>query len=418
MTSIPLSADLLWRGMIKDRTFDDLTWLDNPKTFYLGTDPSSDSLTIGNLAVYMLARRLATYGWKAILLVGGATSLIGDPGGKVQERQLKSYEELAKNAEGIKVQVERLLAGNNLEVVNNYSWFKDIGYVEFLREVGKYYSMTELLQRDFVSARLGEGGSGISYAEFSYSLVQGYDYWWLFKNKGVELQIGGSDQWGNMLSGAPLVRKKEGKEVHCLSMPLIINKASGKKFGKSEEGAVWLDSNKTSIYQFFQFWLNVEDDDASDYLKIYTELDRDAIERTLRDFNQNRSGRLAQKTLAYEVTKIVHGQPAADTAKRVTAVLFGSTPYQALQATDFELLTGELPTADTTIGEDLVPALVKTGLADSNAAARRFMQEGGVYLNGQAVSADRRIADQDKVNGSYAILRRGKNNNAILRIVG
>ena len=254
MSDMTLSEELEWRGLIKDRTFTDPRWLDTPRTFYLGSDAgSSDSLTVGNLAIYMLARQLALHGWKTVLLVGGATSLIGDPGGKDEERQLKSREEVERNVAGITAQVEKLFTGLEFEAVNNYDWFKDMGYLEFLRDVGKHYSMTELVQRDFIASRMNEGGSGISYAEFSYNLIQGYDFYWLFKNKGVELQIGGSDQWGNMLSGAPLVRKKEGKEVHALSMPLVINKATGKKFGKSEAGAVWLDPAKTSPTQFYQF---------------------------------------------------------------------------------------------------------------------------------------------------------------------
>jgi len=254
-----LSDDLQWRGLIKDKTFDDVTWLDSPKTFYLGSDCSSDSLTVGNLAIFMLARRLTEAGWKTVLLVGGATSLIGDPGGKDEERNLKSREEIAANVAGIKAQVQRLFANQEFTLVDNYDWFKDIGYLEFLRDVGKHYSMTELVQRDYIASRMGEGGGGISYAEFSYSLIQGYDFWHLFKNHGVEMQIGGSDQWGNILSGVPLIRKKEGKEVHAFSMPLVINKTTGKKFGKSEAGAIWLDPARTSPTQMYQFWINTDD---------------------------------------------------------------------------------------------------------------------------------------------------------------
>jgi len=224
-----LSEELVWRGQIKDKTFSDVAWLDTPRTFYLGVDCSSDSLTIGNLAIFMLAKRLNQAGWKTILLVGGATSLIGDPGGKDDERQLKSRDEIAHNVAGIKQQVQQLFNGADFTLVDNYDWFKDINFLDFLRDVGKNYGMTELIQRDFISERMGEGSSGISYAEFSYTLIQGYDYWHLYKNYGVVLQIGGSDQWGNMLSGVPLIRKKELVEVHALSMPLVIDKSDRQK---------------------------------------------------------------------------------------------------------------------------------------------------------------------------------------------
>jgi len=266
-----LSQDLAWRGLIKDRTCEDLEWLDQPRTFYLGIDASADSLTIGNLAVLMLARRFIDAGWQAVLLAGGATSLVGDPGGKDEERELKSREEITANVEAVSQQIEKLFQGQPHELVNNLDWLADLEHLDFLRDVGKHYSMTELMQRDFVAARMGEGGSGISYAEFSYSLLQGYDFWRLFKDRDVELQIGASDQWANMLSGVALVRKKEAKEVQALSMPLVVDKASGRKFGKSEAGAIWLDSAKTSPTGFYQFWINTDDADVENYLKVFVQ---------------------------------------------------------------------------------------------------------------------------------------------------
>ena len=295
-----LSEDLAWRGLIKDKTFSDLSWLDQPKTFYLGVDATSaDSMTIGNLAVLLLARRLLDAGWKTILLAGGATSLIGDPK-ETEERELKPREEVIKNVEAIKAQIGQLFAGKDFTPADNYDWFKDVGYLDFLRDVGKNFSMSELIQREFVNERLD---SGISYAEFSYSLIQGYDYWQLNKKHDVVLQIGGSDQWGNMLSGVSLVRKKEGKEVHALSMPLVINKSTGVKFGKSEGGAVWLDPAKTTPTQFYQFWMNVDDADVEDYLKVFTLLSREEIERAVAEHQTDPSKRAAQKKLAEEVTK-------------------------------------------------------------------------------------------------------------------
>lgn len=406
MNKMTISEDLLWRGQIKDHTFTDLEWLNEPKTFYLGTDASSDSLTIGNLAIYMLARRLAHAGWKAILLVGGATSLVGDPGGKTEERELKSREEIEQNVKKLEQQVKHLLDGQPLRLVDNYDWFKDIGYLEFLREVGKHYAMSDLMQRDFVVERLGETGTGISYAEFSYSLIQGYDYWHLFREYNVELQIGGSDQWGNMLSGVPLIRKKEQKEVHALSMPLVINKSTGLKFGKSEAGAVWLDPKKTSVYRFYQFWLNVDDEGVEDYLKIYTELDKESIDQIMRDFNDDRSSRLAQKALADEVTRLVHGGDNADKVQMASKVIAEQNIIGDVDDTIVKVLRDEIPYMRINPKITVNEALVTTGLASSNTEARRLLNEGGVYLNGSNIR--REHFEEDDFRAGRAILRKGK----------
>lgn len=375
-----LSEELTWRGFIKDKTFNDVSWLDEPKAFYLGVDCSADSMTVGNLAVCMLAKHLAKAGWKTILLAGGATSLIGDPGGKDEERPLKSREEITANVAGIKKQLSKLFEGNTFELVDNYDWFKDVHYLDFLREVGKHYSMTELIQRDFIATRLGEDKEGISYAEFSYSLIQGYDYWHLYNAYGVVLQIGGSDQWGNMLSGVPLIRKKEGKEVQAMSMPLVINKSTGKKFGKSEGGAVWLDASKTTPEEFYQFWINVDDDGVGDYLKIFTELDKAAISKLMAEFEQDRAARTAQKQLAYEVTKLVHGTEAATKAREYAeklSVMGASSPGPS-----------QSPALEVEVGGSIVDALVETALASSKTEARQLLASGGVYINDQQISKD------------------------------
>ncbi len=409
MAQMNLSEELKWRGQIKDKTFAKLSWLDTPQTFYLGSDGSADSLTIGNLAIYMLARRLREHGWKAVLLVGGATGLIGDPGGKDEERALKSREEVRKNIFAIESQVKQLFSGMDFTLVDNYDWFKGIGYLDFLRDVGKHYSMTDLLQRDFIQSRIGPGSNGISYAEFSYSLIQGYDYWHLYRKYEVCLQIGGSDQWGNMLSGVPLIRKKENAEVHALSMPLILDKATGKKFGKSEEGAVWLDPAKTSVYKFYQFWLNVDDEAVEDYLKIYTELEKPAIGKVMKEFSENKGGRQAQKTLAHEVTKLVHGAERADGIRRVIDSLYSTHDYAGLRAEDFVMLSKELPTEVLNGTMAILPTLVLGGLASSNTEARRFLSEGAIYINDKPSSADKLdFIASDFISG-YAIIRRGKN---------
>ncbi|HSX17627.1 MAG TPA: tyrosine--tRNA ligase [Patescibacteria group bacterium] len=401
-----LAEELEWRGLVKDRTFEDLNWVNTPRTFYLGSDASADSLTIGNLAIYMLARQLASHGWKAVMLVGGATSLIGDPGGKDEERQLKTKEEVEQNIAGVAEQVRRVFAGNEFELVNNYDWFKDLGYLDFLRDVGKHYSMTELVQRDFISTRMGEGGGGISYAEFSYNLIQGYDYWWLFKNKGVELQIGGSDQWGNMLSGAPLIRKKEGKEVHALSMPLVINKTTGKKFGKSEAGAVWLDPKRTSPTQFYQFWINCDDEGIEDYLKIYTVLGRAETEDLVAKSRENPKERLVQTRLAQEITRLVHGDAELVVAEAVTQVLTGRTPVTELDETALRAMRNEVPAIHAAPGAEITELLVQANLAASKSEARRLLEGNAVSINGQKTQKEN-IDAGDFQNGRF-LLRKGK----------
>ncbi|HSX18026.1 MAG TPA: tyrosine--tRNA ligase [Candidatus Saccharimonadales bacterium] len=399
------SEDLARRGLIKDKTFSDLTWLDEPKIFYLGVDASADSLTIGNLAAFLLARRLLDANWKAVLLVGGATSLIGDP--KItEERELKPREEILKNVEAIKKQVAQLFAGEHFTPADNYEWFKDVKYLDFLREIGKSFSMTELMQREFVTERMGEGGSGISYAEFSYSLIQGYDYWQLFKNHGTVLQIGGSDQWGNMLSGVALVRKKEGKEVHALSMPLVVNKETGTKFGKSEGGAIWLDPQKTTPTQFYQFWINIDDADVENYLKVFTLLPKEQIEQVILEHKNDPGTRKAQNLLAEEVTKLVHGQDQSGSATGVTKYLTGQASIGDASDEDLAEIRKEIP--HTTAGDvgSIIDALVQTELIPSNSMARTVLNNKGIYVNGQNVTRDS-FEPKDFQNGRL-ILRRGK----------
>ena len=395
-----LSEDLAWRGLIKDKTFTDESWLDTPQTFYHGVDASADSLTIGNLAALLLARRLMEGGWKAVLLVGGATSLIGDPGGKETERELQSREEIQKNAAAIKGQINNLFGGLQFTPVDNYDWFSEVKYLEFLREVGKHYSMTELMQRDFVSARMGELGSGISYAEFSYSLIQGYDYLQLFQKHGTVLQIGGSDQWGNMLSGVPLIRKKEGKEVHAMSMPLVVDKATGRKFGKSEAGAVWLDASRTSPTQFYQFWINAADEDVEQYLKIFTLLPKEHVEQVMNEHRGDTSQRQAQKRLAAEVTRLLHGEEAVGAAQNHAEWAAGVSSSPSAPP------DGAESTYKFKDGVNVIDVIVQTGLASSNSEARRLKDEGGIYLNNKPLDKD--ILELPDLEGGWLTLRRGK----------
>jgi tyrosyl-tRNA synthetase len=401
-----LSEELAWRGFVKDKTFDNLKWLDKPQAFYHGVDGSADSLTIGNLAPLMLTRQLMKGGWRPLLLVGGATSLIGDPGGKESERELPSKDHISKNVEAIRAQIEKLFSGRKVTVLNNIDWLGELELLDFLRDTGKHYSMTELTQRDFIAERMGQGGKGISYAEFSYTLIQGYDFWHLFKNHKAVLQIGGSDQWGNMLSGVSLIRKKEGVEAHALSMPLIVNKASGKKFGKTEEGAIWLDPKKTSPTQFYQFWINVDDDDVENFLKIYTELPKEKIEQTMSEHKKRPSERLAQIELARKVTQLVHSSENMMFAESVTEYLTGKTPVEEAGAAVLKEVRQAIPSLKVQPGSSLIETLVQTGLAASNSEARRLLKSKAVYIDGQDFDKPH-LESSDFKNGRL-MLRRGK----------
>lgn len=402
-----LSEELAWRGFINQSTFEDIKALDGePIRFYWGVDPSASSMTIGNLAAAMLVRHFVDHGHHAYLLVGGATGMIGDPDGKKDERNLKTLEEISANKASITEQYKRVFADKDFTIVDNYDWFKDMNYLSFLRDVGKHVPLSQMLGRDFVQARIGEGGSGISYAEFSYSLIQGYDFLHLFREHGVTLQLCGADQWGNSITGVDLVRRIAGGEAHVLSAPLIVNKATGVKFGKSESGAVWLDPQLTSVYQFYQFWLNVDDDGAIDYAKIYTLLDREQIEQLAAKQQENPGTRDVQKALAYEVTKLVHGEAAAESARRVTGVLFGGQSFMDLSDDDLTLLAAEIPTVET--GAGVVDLLESSGLASSKGEARRLILGGAVSVNGEKLLDDMAI-DQP------SLIKKGKNKFLLVR---
>jgi len=402
-----LSEELQWRGFVNQMTYEDITELDQGViSFYWGVDPSADSMTVGNFAAAMMVRRFIEAGHKAYLLVGGATGMIGDPDGKKDERNLLSVEDIARNKAAIAEQYKRVFAGQAFEIVDNYDWFKEINYLDFLREVGKNVPLSQMLGREFVQSRLGEGGSGISYAEFSYSLIQGYDFLHLNRNFDVTLQVCGADQWGNSIAGVDLIRRLEGKEANVYSTPLIINKTTGKKFGKSEDGAVWLDENKTSVYQFYQFWLNSGDQDVIDYLKTFTMLDQAAIETLAQEVETNPRARVAQKTLAQEVTTLVHTADRMANVQNVTSVLFGDTPVTSLSDDELTMLTGEIPSA--ALGGSLNIMLVEAGYATSNGEARRLIESGAVSVNGAKVSETTDISER-------SLIKKGKNSFILVR---
>jgi tyrosyl-tRNA synthetase len=402
-----LSEELQWRGFVNQTTFNDISELDGaPISFYFGVDPSADSMQIGNFAAAMMVRHFINHGHKAFLLVGGATGMIGDPDGKADERNLKTLEEIAKNKAGIAAQYKTAFAGKEFTIVDNYDWFKDMNYLDFLRTVGKNVPLSMMLGRDFVQARLGEGGSGISYAEFSYSLIQGYDFVHLYKNHGVTLQLCGADQWGNSIAGVDLIRRMEGGEAHVFSTPLVINKSTGKKFGKSEDGAIWLDPNKTSVYKFYQFWLNVDDEGVIDYAKIYTLLSKEELESLGERHKANPGLREAQKVLAREVTTLVHGVQRTESVIRVTDVLFGTRDFTELNDEDLETLAGEIPAVGK--GRTVVESLVEAQVASSNGEARRLIAGGAISVNGRKINDDTML-------DSAALIKKGKNNFILVR---
>ena len=394
-----LSEELQWRGFWNQTTFTNDKLIDSENfTLYLGTDPSADSLHVGHLAVYMMVRHFLERGHKVFLLVGGGTGMIGDMR-DTEERSLLSYAEIEHNKRALKAQVSQIFAGRDFTLVDNADWLGNLELLPFLRDIGKNFNMADLIGREFFKARI-DNGKGLSFAEFTYTLLQGYDFWHLFKHHGVNLQIGGSDQWGNLVSGVELIRKKENAEVYAMTAPLLINKSTGRKFGKSEGGAVWLDENKTSVYKFYQFWLNVDDESAIEYMKIFTMLDRDTIEAIAENHAVNPGARSAQKVLAREVTDIVHGVNRRESVERVTEVLFGGGDFRQLSDDDLDALAQEIPRVDVGVG--VIEALVVSGAVTSNGEAKRLLKSGAISLNGK------KIAEDQAVNAT-SLLKKGKN---------
>lgn len=407
-----LSEELIWRGFYAETTVKDPAELDTraSKKFYWGADPSADSLTIGNLAAGMMCACFVRHGYKPFLLAGGATGQIGDPKDN-GERDLKSLEEVEHNKACIAAQMKNIVKSDELMMVDNYDWFKDMNYLAFLREVGKSFSMTQLLDRQFVQNRIGEGGSGISYAEFSYTLIQGYDFLHLYREYGVDLQLCGADQFGNCSSGIHLIKRLEGATADAWSTPLVIDPVTGRKFGKSEGNAIWLASsdngsgNYTSVFDFYQFWLNQPDTAVEYLMKIYTLLERDEVERLMASAAAHPERREAQKALAMGVTSVVHGGAAAEAVAALTERLFDGALNDL--AEDEILEMGEY-LACAPRGTGLFEALVATGLASSKSEARKLAAAGAITVNGEKVAEDVTIEQ-------VALLKRGKNKFAVVR---
>ena len=418
--------ELRWRGMLaqimpgtEEQLQKEMT------TAYLGTDPTADSLHIGHLCGIMMLRHLQRCGHKPIILVGGATGMIGDPSGKSQERNLLDDQTLYHNQECIKAQVARFLdfdtdAPNRAEMVNNYDWMKDFTFLDFAREVGKHITVNYMMAKDSVQQRLnGTARDGLSFTEFTYQLLQGYDFLYLYQHKGCKLQLGGNDQWGNMTTGTELIRRTLGNEAEtfALTCPLI-TKADGKKFGKTESGNIWLDPKRTSPYKFYQFWLNVSDDDAERYIKIFTSLDRPTIEALAQEHRQDPGRRTLQRRLAEEVTVMVHSREALDAAMEASGILFGKSTKESLLKLDEQTLLDifeGVPQFDvdrSQLGQPAVELLTQAApVFASKGEMRKLVQGGGVSINKEKLTEfDRPITAGDLIDGKYLLVQRGQKN--------
>ncbi len=424
--------ELRWRGMIQDimpGTEEEL--MKGPASAYVGIDPTGDSLHIGHLVSIMILKHFQACGHKPFALVGGATGMIGDPSMKSQERNLLDEQTLAHNVSCIKEQLSKFLdfdsdAPNRAELVNNYDWMKDYSFIDFTRDIGKLITVNYMMSKDSVKKRLSrESTEGMSFTEFTYQLLQGYDFLYLFTHRGVKLQLGGADQWGNITTGTELIRRTGAGEAFALTCPLI-KKADGGKFGKTEKGNIWLDPAKTSPYQFYQFWLNVSDDDAEKYIKIFTLLDRKTIEDAIEAHRQQPERRELQKLLAREVTVMVHGQAEYDMAVKASGILFGKATTEDLRSLDektFLAVFDGVPTfgirrEDLPVG--ILDALaVHTQIFPSKGEARKMIQQNGLSLNKEKVTdITRELGEQDIIDGKYMLVQKGKKDYYIIVVNG
>ncbi|MFZ1307418.1 MAG: tyrosine--tRNA ligase [Ferruginibacter sp.] len=417
----PLIPELQWRGMIQDIMPGTKEQLDKEMTTaYIGFDPTADSLHIGSLVPIILLVHLQKAGHKPIALVGGATGMVGDPSGKSEERNLLSEAVLNKNVAGVKAQLEKFLdfdttKPNAAEMANNLDWFKGISFLDFIRDTGKHITVNYMMAKDSVKKRL-EGEAGMSFTEFTYQLVQGYDFYWLYQNKNCKLQMGGSDQWGNIVTGTELIRRKCGGEAFAFTCPLI-KKADGGKFGKTEQGNIWLDGEKTTPYHFYQFWLNANDSDAETWIKIFTFLDEHTINDLIAEQKKDASKRVLQKTLAKEVTIFVHGEAEYNKAIETTEKLFAnqSAPAESLTAEDLEAMDGivKIDFAKERIeaGIDVVSFLAETNIFPSKGEARKMVQGGGVSINRKKVEDFTLKVDSSLLlHNKYILIQKGRRN--------
>ena len=423
--------ELRWRGLLHtmiDGTEEQLS--KEVTTAYIGFDPTADSLHIGSLVQIILLMHFQRAGHKPIALLGGATGMIGDPSGKSTERNLLDEETLQKNVNGIKKQLARFLdfnahTKNAAELVNNYDWMKNLSFLDFARDIGKHITVNYMMAKDSVKNRLNpEAKEGMSFTEFTYQLIQGYDFLHLYNTKNCKLQMGGSDQWGNVTTGTELIRRKVQGKAYAITCPLV-TKADGTKFGKSEGGNIWLDIERTSPYKFYQYWLNASDADAEKYIKIFTFLDQATVERLIKEHQEAPHARILQKTVANEVTEMVHSKEALENAIKASAILFGKATQDALQALDektfLDVFEGvpqaEIAMQDIENGLDIIAALnEKSGFLKSNGEARRALKENSISVNKEKVSEGFTLTKENLISQQYILLQRGKKNYFLLRV--
>ena len=408
-----LSEVLTARGFIYQHTGASIADITDKgkRVVYLGIDPTADSIHVGNLAVYMMLRHFVADGHKVILLVGGGTGLIGDPKA-TEERPLVDEKEVARRVEKIQRQVAHLV-GVEVEIVNNADWLTKINLIDFLREIGKHFTVNALVKKEIMSERL-EHEIPLSYTEFAYPLLQAYDFLHLNETRHVDVQVGGSDQWTNITAGVELIHKKAGKTVHAMTTPLVVDKTTGKKFGKSEGNAVWLDPEKTSPFTFYQFWLNVDDANVHEYLLRYTLLSVTDIEKMMQDHEGEPSDRKAQRALAWEVTNLIHGEGQADASTRISEVLFGGVELTSLTELEQNMLKDSAPKSSAKPGDSIIDVLVASNLAQSKREAREFVEGGATTLSGTKITDPQyTLVDSDFKNG-LALVRRGKRNVSVL----
>jgi tyrosyl-tRNA synthetase len=384
------------------------------RTLYWGVDPSADSMHVGNLVGLLVLRRFLEDGHKIILLTGGGTGMIGDPGGKSAERNLLDAETVKRNTKAVADQIKKVFGSSDFIEVDNAQWLSQVKLLEFLRDIGKYFSVNSMIKKDMVRDRLN-AESSISFTEFSYSLLQGYDFLYLNKTYACDMQVGGSDQWSNILAGVEFIRRKEDKTVYALTWPLLINKATGKKFGKSESGAVWLDPKKTSPFKFYQFWLNTEDDAVEEYLLKMTMLSKEEIDTVMNSHKQNPAERRGQRILATAVTMLVHGADNAAEAETASQALFGADSLAGLDDDTVAMLKNEAPGCAADAGNDILDLLVASGLASSKREARQFIEGGAITINGEKLIENRLLVDEDFIKGAV-LMRRGKRSVALLTL--
>ncbi|MCM5527082.1 tyrosine--tRNA ligase [Parasegetibacter sp. NRK P23] len=416
-----LVAELRWRGMFHDMTPGTDAQLNKEMTTgYIGFDPTADSLHIGSLVPILMLVHLQRAGHKPIALVGGATGMVGDPSFKAEERKMLDEDALQKNLAGIRAQLEKFLnfdpsLPNAAEMANNYDWFKDFSFLDFIRVVGKHITVNYMMAKDSVKKRI-EGDSGISFTEFTYQLIQGYDYVWLNKHKNCKIQMGGSDQWGNITTGTELIRRMGGSDAFALTCPLV-TKTDGSKFGKSEQGNVWLDPAKTSPFHFYQFWLNASDADAEKWIKLFTLLDKATCESLIEQHKADPAARLLQKRLAEEITRFVHSQEALDEALETTAKLFNaqSAPAESLSVSDLEEMNGivkiDYAREKLATGIDPISFLAETGIFPSKGEARKMLQNGGISINRKKIEDMTTPVMEDMLlHNTYLLVQKGKKN--------